>query len=68
MRKILVPQNIHEKKFWTHKIPTRQNFEPTKYQPDKILEPRNTTRKKFGPTKYPRRYNGTIALDPQNPQ
>ena len=89
MRKILVPQNIHEKKFQTHKIPTRQNFEPTKYKSDKILkprnttrknfgptkyksdkilEPRNTTRKNFGPTKYARRYNGTIALDPQNPQ
>ena len=36
MRKILVPQNIHEKKFWTHKIPTRQNFGATKYHEKKI--------------------------------
>ena len=63
--KVLEPRNIYEKKFWTHKIPTRKNLEPTKFTQEKILNPRNaheksfriheiTTRKNFGSTKYPR--------------
>ena len=62
--KILDPRNTHEKnvgstkypreKFWTHEIPTRKNFEHTKYQPGKILDtraeifdPRNTHERKL---------------------
>ena len=41
--KTLDPRNTHEKKFWTHKTPTRKKFRPTK----------KPTTKKFGPTKYP---------------
>ena len=52
--KILDPQNIHEKKFWTRKIPTKKSVGPAKYP-----------RKKFGPTKYPREkfqnHDGTVA-------
>ena len=63
----------HKRKSWTHKIPTRKNFGPTKYPREKIWDPRNThekkfetheipTRKYFGPTKYPRQK----ILDPRN--
>ena len=33
--KIPDPQSTHEKKNWTHEIPTRKNFEPTKYSREK---------------------------------
>ena len=33
--KIPDPQSTHEKKNWTHEIPTRKNFEPTKYPREK---------------------------------
>ena len=39
--KNLNPQNTHEKNFWTHEIPTRKTFGPTKYPREKIWEPRN---------------------------
>ena len=37
----------HERKSWTHEIPTRKYLEPTK---------------------YPRRYDGTMALEPPDPR
>ena len=43
----------HEKKFWTHEIPTRKNLGPTNYPRKKVWDPRNTHEKKLGPTKYP---------------
>ena len=50
-----------EKK-WTHEIPTRKNFESTKYQLQNILHPQNNHWKIFGPKKYPR----DKILDPKN--
>ena len=41
------PRNTHERKFWTHEIPTRKNLEPTQYPRENILEPRNTHEKNF---------------------
>ena len=40
------PPNTNEKKSWNHKIPTRKNIGPTKYQRDKISDLRNTDEKK----------------------
>ena len=37
----------HERKFWTHEIPTRKNLGPAKYPRGKTLDPRNTHEKKF---------------------
>ena len=57
---ILIPlimrylQNIHEKKFSTHEIPTRKKFGPTKYPRDQIWAHEIPTRKNFGRTEYPR--------------
>ena len=31
----------HERKFWTHEIPTRKNFGPTKHPRKKIWDTRN---------------------------
>ena len=31
MRKNLNPRNTHERNFWTHEIPTKKAFGPTKY-------------------------------------
>ena len=45
--KILHPRSIHEKKCWTHEIPTKKKS----WTPD-IL-----TRRTFGPTKYPQEKN-----------
>ena len=42
----------HERKFWTHEIPTRKNLGPTKYPKEKIWDSPNTHGKKI--------------LDPQN--
>ena len=71
--KNLKPQNTHEKRFWTHQIPTRKNLRPTKRWQEKISGTRNNLKKKietneisawknFGPTKYPRRYDGTRPM------
>ena len=35
------------KKSWIHKIPTRKNIGPTKYQRDEISDPQNTHEKTF---------------------
>ena len=40
--KILERRNTHEKKFWTHEIPKRNNFGPAKYSREKNLDPQNT--------------------------
>ena len=45
--KFLDPQSTHEKKFWTHEIPTRKNVGPTEYSQEKMLDPRNTNEKIF---------------------
>ena len=45
------PKHTPEKTIWTHKIPTRRNFSPTKY----------SRKKNFGPTKYTRE----IIFDPR---
>ena len=61
------------------KLPTRENFGPTKYPREKILDPQSTQKKKFGthqiptvknfrPTKYPRRHDYTMALEPRDPR
>ena len=55
--KFLDPQSTHEKKFWTHEIPTRKNFGPTTYLREKILDPRNTYEKKFWTHGIPTRKN-----------
>ena len=60
----------HERKSWTHEIPTRKCFRPTKYPLENILDPRNNHEKifwtheipmgkNFGPTKYLRKHDGT---------
>ena len=33
-------QNIHEKKIWTHEIPMRKIFGPTKHLREKISDPK----------------------------
>ena len=53
--KVLDQRNNHEKKLWTHEIPTRKNLIPTKYPRENILDPRNTHEKNF------RTHEGTIA-------
>ena len=60
-RKILNPQNALEQKFWTHEMPTRKNFGPTKYLREKISDPRNTHHKKFS-------HIGMMARDPREPR
>ena len=56
-----------------------ENFGPTKYPREKIVDPRNThekklcsheipARKNLGPTKYPQRHDGTMVLDPRDPR
>ena len=49
---------IHEKKNWTHEIPTRRNFGPTKYPRENILDPQNT---------HEGKYVGMMVLDTQDP-
>ena len=41
-RKKIHSRNTHDKKFWTHEIPTRKNFGPKKYPREKNLDSRNT--------------------------
>ena len=65
--KILYPQNIHEKKFWTHKIPTGKNFRRTKYPWEKISDPQKTHEKKFR-TRKVRWYDGTRPTMARNPR
>ena len=50
--KILDPQNTHEKKYWTHEIPTTRNIGPTKYPRQEILDPKIVD---------PRKYLGTMT-------
>lgn len=57
-----------EKKIWTNKIPTRENFGHTNYPREKVLDPRNIQEKKFWThegTKT-RRYDDAMAQDPHN--
>ena len=49
-------------KILNHEIPTRKNFEHTKYPREKFFDPRNIHEKIVRPTIYPR---GKI-LDPRN--
>ena len=58
----LNPRNRHEKKIWTHEIPTRKSFGQTKYRREKTSVTRIPTRV------HPRRHDDTMALDPQDPQ
>ena len=47
----------HERKFWTHKIPTRKNLGPKKHPREKTLNTRKIHVKKFGIHEIPtRRY------------
>ena len=48
-------RNIHEKKFWSHEISTRKNFELTRYPREEILDPQNTQEKKI------RTHEGTVT-------
>ena len=41
------PRNIYEQKCWTHEVPTRRNFESTKYPGEKISDSPYTQEKKF---------------------
>ena len=36
---IVDPRNRHKKKPWTHDMPTRRNFRPTKQPLEKLLDP-----------------------------
>ena len=76
------PQNIHETKCWTQKLPTGKNFGPTKQPREKGFNPQNSHEKKFrthgiptrtdlGPTKAQwydslRPMRPTMAEDPRN--
>ena len=70
----MYPRSTHEKKLWTHEIPTRKNLGPTKYPRekiwdprDKMWDPRNTHEKKFGTYEIPtkaRWHNGTRPTRP----
>ena len=62
--KILDPQNTNDKEFWTHEIPTRKIFAPTKYPRKKNWTYEKSMRKNFRPTKYPRRHDGTRPTRP----
>ena len=57
------PRNIYDEKFSTHEILTTENFGPTKYTWENILDPRKFHEKLFGPKKE-RWYNGTIPTSP----
>ena len=48
------PQNIHEKKFWTHKIPTLENIGLIIHPWGNIWTHEIPMRSNFGLTKYPR--------------
>ena len=72
--KIWDPRNNHKKRFETQDIPTRKNLVTTKYPREKICDPRNTHEKIFWtheiPTKtrwHPQQHNGTMALNPRDP-
>ena len=62
---LLYSRATHTKKFWTHELPKRKIFGPTKHPPEKISDPRIThekifrvheitRRKNLEPTKYSR--------------
>ena len=61
-KKILDPQNTHEKIFWNHEIHTKKNLELRNTHEKRFWTHNIPTRKDFGPTKYPREK----ILDPQN--
>ena len=44
---ILDPRNRHKKKSWTHDMPTRRNFRPTKQPLEKLLDPQKPTKIDF---------------------
>ena len=58
-------------KIWTHEIPTKKSFRPTKYPREKIWIHEIPKKKNYGPTKA-RWHNGTkptrltMARDPRN--
>ena len=56
-KKFLNPRRYPREKVWTHEIPTRKNFRPTKYPWEKMWDPRNTHEKKFSTHKIPTRKN-----------
>ena len=51
---ILDPRNAHEKKSWTHEIPTRKNLRPTKHPREKFSDQR--------------RHDGTVVQDLRDPR
>ena len=57
----------HEKKSWTHEIPTKKNWDPRNTQEKVFWAHEITTSKNFGLTKYPRRHDGAMALNPRDP-
>ena len=58
----------HERKFWTHEIPTEKIWNPRNTHEKISKSPKIQTLKNFRPTKYPRRQDGTMALDPRDPR
>ena len=66
--KNLNSRNTHEKKFATYEISTRKNWDPCNTLDKKFGTHEIPTRKNLKPTKYPRRHDGTMALDPRDPQ
>ena len=67
--KVFSQRNTQEKKFRTDEIPKYprgQISDPRINHKKKVWTYKKPTRKNFRPTKYPRRYNGTMALDPRD--
>lgn len=58
--KNLNQQNTHEKRFWTHKIPTRKDFGIMNYPGERFWSHKIPTRKYFVPMKYTLTHDGTI--------
>ena len=56
-RYISVPLFLLRQTTENYEIPTRKNFEPTKYPREKIFDARNTHEKKFVTHKIPTRKN-----------
>ena len=60
-------RNTHQKKFWTHEIPTGKDLGPIKYPRENILDPRDIHEKKFWTQEVPtkaRWHNGTRPTKP----
>ena len=66
--KIWDPRNTHEKRFGTHEILTRKNWDSRNTLDKKFGTHEIPTKKNLEPTKYPRSHDGTMALDPRDPQ